>query len=51
MISLEPIGSLPGPLGLVEAVRAQGGYFNSTLELPLAKVTAPALPSESIEGR
>jgi hypothetical protein len=44
MISTEPIGSLPSPLGLIGAVRAQR-------DLPLAKVAAPSLASESIEGR
>jgi hypothetical protein len=48
MISTEPIGSIPSPQGFLEAVPAQGAYFNS---LPLAKVTARAFASEGIEGR
>jgi hypothetical protein len=47
MISTEPIS----PLEPIEAVRAQGGYFNSKLDLASAKVTARALASESIGVR
>jgi hypothetical protein len=47
----EPIESIPTPAGLIEAVRAQGGYCESTLDCPVAKVTAHALASETIGVR